>query len=142
MTVAGPEDRLYVMVGVIVDHQGRLLIQQRRAGTPRAGQWEFPGGKLEQGEAPEAALARELMEELGIEVVASTELAVITHDYDHARVWLDTRLVTRFNGTARGLEGQPIAWVKAEEVTDFDILEAVPPILNALENYRSSKPLL
>ena len=137
MTQPAPDDRLYVVVGVIVDREGRLLIQQRRPGTPRAGQWDFPGGKLEQGEEAEAALSRELMEELGIEVLTSLELAVITHDYDHARVWLDTRLVTKFSGTARGLEGQPIAWVDADEVPRFDILEAVPPILDALAAYRN-----
>lgn len=136
MTIAAPDNRLYVVVGVIINDDGRLLIQQRRPGTPRAGQWEFPGGKLEQGEAPGTALSRELMEELGIRVKTSSPLTVVTHDYDHARVWLDTRLVTRFDGEPRGMEGQEIAWVEAEAVTRYDILEAVHPILDALASFR------
>lgn len=126
-----PEDRLHVVVGVIADSRGRLLIQQRRPGTPKAGQWEFPGGKVEPGESPGFALARELEEELGIEDAVSTPLAKIMHDYDHARVWLDTRLVTSFHGQARGREGQSVAWVHVEEIPRFDVLEAVHPILAA-----------
>ncbi len=131
MDTAVPENRLHVVVGVIADSRGRLLIQQRRPGTPKAGQWEFPGGKVEPGESPGLALARELEEELGIEHVVSTPLAKIRHDYDHARVWLDTRLVTSFRGQARGREGQSVAWVHAEEIPRYDVLEAVHPILAA-----------
>lgn len=131
MATDAPDNRLHVVVGVIEDSRGRLLIQQRRPGTPKAGQWEFPGGKVESGESPGTALARELEEELGIVDARSTPLAEIGHDYDHARVWLDTRLVTSFHGQARGREGQTIAWVPAEEIPGYDVLAAVHPILTA-----------
>ena len=93
--------------------------------------WEFPGGKLESGEEPAAGLARELKEELGIAVTACQPLTVVTHDYDHARVWLDTYLVTGFEGEATGLEGQEISWVRPDDFSRFDLLPAVYPILDA-----------
>ncbi len=136
MTPTAPDNRLYVVVGVLVDDAGNVLIQQRRPGTPRAGQWEFPGGKLEPGESAVAALARELAEELGIRVDHAEFLAVVTHDYDHARVWLDTYMVRDFSGEAVGREGQELAWVPTSAVTDYDILEAVHPILDALERHQ------
>jgi 8-oxo-dGTP diphosphatase len=132
MPVSAPDGRLYVVVGVLFDEQGNVLIQQRRSGTPRAGQWEFPGGKLERDESAEQALARELHEELGITVCRMEPLVAIPYNYEHARVWLDTRLVVRYSGKVRGREGQAIAWVAKNRVTEYDILEAVHPILDAL----------
>ncbi len=133
------DNRLHVVVGVIEDRWGRLLIQQRRPGTPRAGQWEFPGGKLEPGETPEVALSRELEEELGIQVTHSSPLVSLGQDYDHAHVWLDTWWVTEFQGQPAGNEGQAIAWVAVESVPQYDVLEAVHPILDAFRS-RSRPP--
>src|ERR1700731_641419 len=77
-----------VAVGVLIDAQGRFLLAQRPPGKPYAGYWEFPGGKLEKGETVEAALARELHEELGIEIGGSEAWRVLEHDYPHAYVRL------------------------------------------------------
>lgn len=135
MSLQTPKGRLYVVVGVLLDGRGDVLIQQRRAGTPRAGQWEFPGGKRENGEPAKAALTRELMEELGIRVESVEPLVGIAHDYDHARVWLDTYLITAYSGIVKGREGQAIAWTPIDRVTEFDVLEAVHPILKALRKH-------
>lgn len=133
MAGTAPDNRLHVVVGVIRDISERVFIQQRRPGTPRAGQWEFPGGKLEIGESGQQALARELHEELGIIVTGTRHLANITHDYEHARVWLDTFLVTAYDGQPEGCEGQAIAWTSLADIFRFDVLEAVYPIVDALQ---------
>ncbi|MBX2868168.1 MAG: (deoxy)nucleoside triphosphate pyrophosphohydrolase [Acidiferrobacterales bacterium] len=135
MTASAPDGRLYVVVGILKDKKGRLFVQQRRSGTPKAGKWEFPGGKLESNETPWEALSRELHEELGILVVSCEKLTVVTHDYDHAKVWLDTYLVTEFEGNPVGREGQAFSWVDIKSEKDlsrFDFLPAVFPIIEAL----------
>ncbi len=123
--------RLQVAVGILVDNERALLVQQRRTGTACAGQWEFPGGKLEQGESPEQALRRELSEELGIDVLSLDWLTREDHDYDHARVSLHTYLVERWNGEVRGLEGQEIAWKSATDLRDWNLLEGAWPLLDS-----------
>ncbi len=135
MTMSAPDDRLYVVVGVLTDSCGRVFIQQRKVGTPKAGKWEFPGGKLEQGETPEQGLSRELREELNIRVNDCLPLVTTTHDYDHARVWLDTYLIKDFLGQPVGHEGQQIAWVEISRMSEFDLLPAVFPIVDALVEY-------
>ncbi|BEU22703.1 NUDIX domain-containing protein [Paraburkholderia terrae] len=99
-----------VAVGVLVQPDGRYLLAQRPAGKPYEGYWEFPGGKLEPGETVEAALARELHEELGIDVQASHRWHVLEHDYPHAYVRLYFCKVTAWDGEPHGREGQAFAW--------------------------------
>ena len=132
------EKRLHVVVGILQDAEGRVLIQKRRAGTPKPGKWEFPGGKLERGEQPWDGLTRELSEELGIEVITADPLTKVTHDYDHANVRLDTYLVSQFDGEPAGMEGQRIAWTTIEKIGAFDVLEAVWPIVLAIKESRQS----
>lgn len=131
--------RLYVVVGVLTDAKNAVLIQQRRAATPKAGMWEFPGGKVEPGETPADALIRELSEELGIAVTKYQPLTVVTYDYEHARVLLDTFLVTDFNGHVTAVEGQQIAWTTLERINEFDILPAVVPIVDAIISRRANQ---
>jgi len=131
-----PDNRLYVVVGILKNLDNNVLIQRRRPGTPKPGKWEFPGGKLESGEDPVVGLSRELNEELGVEIIAADPLTVVTHDYDHARVWLDTYLVTEFQGKPAGLEGQQIAWTKLDDIENFDVLDAVWPIVRALKEFQ------
>ncbi|ACC71833.1 NUDIX domain-containing protein [Paraburkholderia phymatum] len=99
-----------VAVGVLVRPDGRYLLAQRPAGKPYEGYWEFPGGKLEPGESVEAALARELHEELGIDVQSSHRWHVLEHDYPHAYVRLYFCKVTAWGGEPHGREGQAFAW--------------------------------
>jgi phosphoribosyl-AMP cyclohydrolase len=99
-----------VAVGVLVAGDGRVLLASRPAGKPYAGYWEFPGGKLEPGETVEAALERELREELGIEIAAPERWRESVVDYPHARVRLHFCKVTQWRGEPERREGQQLAW--------------------------------
>ena len=99
-----------VAVGVVFREDGQVLIGQRLAGKPYAGWWEFPGGKFEVGENAAQALARELDEELGVQVLESQPWVVREHVYEHAHVRLHFRRVVRWRGTVTSREGQAFVW--------------------------------
>jgi 8-oxo-dGTP diphosphatase len=103
---AGSRPIVQVAVGVLVRADGAVLLADRPAGKPYAGYWEFPGGKIEAGETVEAALARELHEELGIDIGASVPWVVFEHDYPHAYVRLHFRRVFDWRGAPHPHEGQ------------------------------------
>jgi len=98
-----------------------------------AGRWEFPGGKVAQGESEEQALARELREELGVEVTESRPLMRLSHEYEDRVVELSMWVVRQFSGEARGLDGQGLKWVPPARLTDEDLLEADLPLVLALQ---------
>lgn len=125
--------RLHVAVGVVIDTDGRVLITRRAPGSHQGGLWEFPGGKVEPGESLQAALARELLEELDIEVAASQPLLQVSHDYSDKPVLLDVHVVREFRGQARGVEDQPLAWVAPESLRDYNFPAANGPIVKAIE---------
>lgn len=121
-----------VAVGILLDEQGRVLVTRRAPGAHQGGLWEFPGGKVEEGETLQEALARELREELGLLVEASEPLMVLEHDYGDKQVRLDIQRVTRWSGEPRGLEGQPLAWQRPEQLQDWAFPAANKPILERL----------
>ena len=121
-----------VAAGVIYNPEGEILIAKRADNQHQGGLWEFPGGKIEQGESAQQALARELHEELAIEVRASEPLVRIAHDYTDKSVVLDVWCVTAFSGEARGVEGQPLAWVSVDQLTDYEFPAANEPIIAAV----------
>ena len=123
---------LHIAVGVLINDEGRVLIAQRRAGTPGAGKWEFPGGKREAGEGIEQTLRRELNEELGINVERARPLLRFQHDYSQASVLLDIWRVQQWQGKARGCEGQRLVWSPPEQLQDYDLLSANKPIVDAI----------
>jgi 8-oxo-dGTP diphosphatase len=125
--------QIKVVAGVLVDDEGAVLIAQRLPGTHMAGRWEFPGGKLEEGESPRQGLKRELHEELGIQVLAAEPLVRLAHQYSDRRVQLDVWLVTRYQGQPRSLEGQALRWVAPGMLHSVDLLEADAPIIEALQ---------
>ncbi len=108
---------VHVAVGVIYKDQ-QLFICKRPDDKHQGGLWEFPGGKVEQGESVFAALQRELLEEVNLTVNASEELMVIEHDYGDKCVRLDVHIVDDFTGTAHGAEGQQGKWVALSELDD------------------------
>ena len=122
-----------VAAGVIKNTKGEVLIAKRADDQHQGGLWEFPGGKIEPNESAQQALARELNEELGIEVSASHPLIRIHHQYTDKSVLLDVWVVTHFTGEARGLEGQPIQWVAPAKLTEFDFPAANAPIVAAAQ---------
>lgn len=122
---------LHVVAAVIRGTDGRILLAQRPADKHQGGLWEFPGGKVEPGEAVPAALARELHEELGIRVEQARPLIEVRHDYPDLAVLLDVWEVSRFAGTPQGMEGQPLAWVTEDALDDYAFPAANRPIVSA-----------
>lgn len=129
---AGTPRAIEVAAGLVF-HAGKLLITQRPEGGHLAGLWEFPGGKLEPGESFEVCLARELREELGIEVAVGEELEEITHDYPGKRVRLKFFRCGLASGTPQPLGCQALAWVSAGELRARNFPEADARLLARLE---------
>lgn len=123
---------LRVAVGVIRDAQNRVLIAQRPKHVHQGGLWEFPGGKLEAGESVEAALARELEEELHLHLRRSLPLLTVRHAYPDRRVKLEVREVTEWQGQPHGRENQPIRWVEPERLSEYAFPAANLPIITAV----------
>ena len=116
---------------VIRGVDGRILIARRADTQHQGGLREFPGGKVEAGESVEAALGRELKEELGIVVEAARPLIQVQHDYPDKQVLLDVWEVSAFTGEPHGAEGQPLAWVAQRELADYAFPAANQPIVAA-----------
>ena len=127
---------LEVVVGIVRDDWGGVLVNQRRPGTHLAGLWEFPGGKRHSGEGREAALKRELHEELGIDVVAAAPLLLLHHEYSDRRVHLDVWSVLEFTGAPRSRESQVIDWVPVDALSSLELLPADAPIVAVLLHIR------
>lgn len=124
--------RVHVAVGVILDAQRRILITRRAPDAHQGDLWEFPGGKVEEGETLAAALRRELREELGIVIGTTSALLEVRHDYSDKCVLLDVHVVWNFSGEARPLEAQPMAWVTAQELSRYAFPAANLPIVEAV----------
>ena len=121
-----------VLAAVITDASGRILLARRTANRDLAGLWEFPGGKREPGETPEAALVRELHEELGIQAQVGAHLITVPQAYPGKRLRLDVRHVTRWTGIPRGREGQALAWVPPHKLPSYAMPPADIPVVAAL----------
>lgn len=129
---AVPLPHIDVACGVLQRADGRVLIAQRPPGKIAAGKWEFPGGKIEAGESPRAALDRELHEELGVSLQQARPLIRFTHAYHDRIVTLHTWLVMAWAGEAHGRESQCVEWHAADAAINLDVLPTVAPILRAL----------
>ncbi len=125
-----------VVCVALVDADGRVLLAQRPEGKPMAGLWEFPGGKLHDGETPENALIRELKEELGIDVTASclAPLTFVSHAYDSFHVLLLLYVCRRWHGIAQALEGQTLKWARSAKLSDFPMPDADKPLVAMLRD--------
>jgi 8-oxo-dGTP diphosphatase len=124
--------RIEVVAAVLQKPDGSFLLAQRPEGKVYAGYWEFPGGKVEPDETPEAALARELHEELFIDVARAYPWITRDYDYEHAAVRLFFYRVTDWSGELHGRENQAFAWQRIEALTASPLLPANGPILRAL----------
>jgi 8-oxo-dGTP diphosphatase len=123
---------LHVAVGVIENNLGQILIAKRPESAHQGGLWEFPGGKVDPGETCQQALVRELNEELAIHVAKSEPLIQIRHNYSDKSVLLDVHKVTNFSGEPKGNEGQPVAWVNPESLSQYTFPAANQPIIQAV----------
>lgn len=115
----------------LIDRDGRVLLAQRPEGKSMAGLWEFPGGKVEEGETPEAALIRELHEELGIDTWQSclAPLTFASHSYEDFHLLMPVFVCRKWEGTPQPKEGQTLKWVRVRDMRDYPMPPADIPLV-------------
>jgi len=128
---------LLVVAVALIDADGRVLLAQRPPGKSLAGLWEFPGGKVEAGETPEAALIRELREELAIDTWASclAPLTFASHSYPEFHLLMPLFACRRWQGIAQPCEGQTLAWVRPNALRDYPMPPADLPLIPILRDW-------
>ena len=131
MSSSGPRSRKLVVAALIREH-GRILVSRRRADQPMPLLWEFPGGKVEPGEAPEAALIREVHEELGCTVVVERIFEVVFHAYPSFDLVMLVYACRITAGTPRAVQVAAIDWVAPAALPDLELLPADYPLAQAL----------
>jgi 8-oxo-dGTP diphosphatase len=131
---AGIKSVLTVVAVVLVDTDGRVLLAKRPEGKPMAGLWEFPGGKMQDGESPEEALIRELREELGINVKQAclAPLTFASHEYEKFFLLMPVFVCRRWEGQVTAKEGQELAWAKPAQLKDYPMPPADVPLIPTL----------
>ena len=127
---------LTVVAVALVDADGRVLLAQRPQGKPMAGLWEFPGGKIHAGESPEAALIRELKEEIDIDVTEAclAPFTFASHRYEKFHLLMPLYVCRRWKGTLRAREGQTLAWVRPVKLGDYAMPPADVPLVAMLQD--------
>jgi 8-oxo-dGTP diphosphatase len=127
---------LLVVAVALVDADGRVLLAQRPPGKPMAGLWEFPGGKVQDGEAPEAALIRELKEELGIDVTEAclAPLTFASHRYERFHLLMPLYVCRRWQGIVAAREAQTLAWVRPAKLDQYAMPPADKPLIAMLRD--------
>ncbi len=125
-----------VVACALVDPDNRVLLAQRPADKSMAGLWEFPGGKIEPGETPEAALIRELAEELGIEVPIAclAPLTFASHGYDDFHLLMPLFICRKWTGIVQAREGQVLRWVRPADMKDYPMPPADVPLVATLRD--------
>jgi 8-oxo-dGTP diphosphatase len=136
---ASPDAKPLLLVAAcaLVDADGRVLLARRPEGKKMAGLWEFPGGKLHPGETPEAALIRELKEELGIDVAAAclAPFAFASHDYEGFHLLMPLFVCRRWKGTPTPRENQTLTWVRASKLSQYEMPPADKPLIPLLRDF-------
>ena len=130
---AAPVPHHTVAVGVVSDAEGRLLVQRRPEDAMLGGLWEFPGGKQEPSETPAEACAREVREELGVEVAVGDEIARVRHAYSHFRITLHAFRCFLVEGTPVSASGEPVRWIRPTELDDYAFPRANRRVIEALQ---------
>jgi 8-oxo-dGTP diphosphatase len=133
----GGKPLLLVAACALIDIDGRVLLARRPEGKKMAGLWEFPGGKLHPGETPEAALIRELKEELGIDVSAAclAPFAFASHAYERFHLLMPLYLCRRWKGMPRPREGQTLSWVQPARLSEYEMPPADKPLIPLLREF-------
>ena len=125
-------NKIRVAVAVVINSDNKVLIAKRHQHLHQGGKWEFPGGKIEKGELPQAALIRELKEEVDLNVNNATPMMVLDYDYGDKFVSLDIWVIKDFDGNARGAEQQEVRWVDISQLNEFTFPDANQPIVDSL----------
>ncbi len=133
---AGANPVVLVAAVALIDADGRVLLARRPPGKSMAGLWEFPGGKVQDAETPEAALIREMIEELGITLTESclAPFTFASHRYPDFHLLMPLYLARRWTGTVTAREGQELAWVRPLRLADYDMPPADKPLIAMLRD--------
>ena len=128
---------VFVVAVALIDVDGRILLAQRPPGKKMAGLWEFPGGKVQSGETPEAALVRELREELDIDTRRSclAPLTFASHAYDDFHLVMPLYLCRVWQGAPKPVEGQVLKWVRPYDMGEFEMPAADRPLVAMLQDF-------
>jgi len=121
-----------ISIAIVKNQQQQFLITRRQEGQHLAGKWEFPGGKVEEGESLTQAMQRELKEEVGLTAIDYRLFDTMTFDYDQLTLQLNFYLVSEFSGEAKGLEGQMMQWVTLEELQGYEFPKANKTVIEKL----------
>ena len=127
---------ILVVAVVLIDRDGRVLLSQRPSGKSMAGLWEFPGGKVENGEVPEEALIRELNEELGIDTWSSclAPLSFASHSYEDFHLLMPVFVCRKWVGSPTPMEGQALKWVNRDKLKDYPMPPADIPMIAVIRD--------
>ena len=123
---------IFVVAGIFINHDKSILLAQRSAEKSFPLQWEFPGGKIEEGENSESALKRELFEELNIEVDDMKFFDSVVHEYELFRANIEFFLINEWSGKLLNKEGQNLRWTKLKDLKGLKILDADMPVINKI----------
>lgn len=131
-----PVPIVLVAAVALIDRDGRVLLARRPTGKPMAGLWEFPGGKIRDGESPEAALVRELAEELGLDTAESclAPLTFASHRYADFHLLMPLYVCRVWKGSPRAREGQALKWVAPHRLKDYPMPPADAPLIPVLQD--------
>lgn len=128
---------LHVVACALIDRDGRVLLAERPKGRSMEGLWEFPGGKIEEGETPEKALIRELNEELGIDTSENclAPFTFASHSYEEFHLLMPLYICRKWKGHIMGKENQNLKWVKPNKLTDYPMPPADVPLVAMLRDF-------
>ncbi len=128
---------IYVVAVALIDTDGRVLLAQRPEGKSMAGMWEFPGGKIENNEAPQAALRREIKEELALDLCETclAPLTFVEHEYEDFRLLMLLYVCRNWQGIPQSCEGQALTWKRPNEMSSLPMPPADIPLVAALRDW-------
>jgi 8-oxo-dGTP diphosphatase len=126
---------ILVVVGILLRENNQVFIARRSDQVHMGGRWEFPGGKVEEGESLDQALARELQEEIDVTPLKTSHFCTLEYEYDIKNVKLECFLIHEFKGEPISKEGQPIRWIHQSELTHYDFPDANQALITRLKNF-------